>query len=143
MKKCAHWPITVISLWAILLRNGLKRQQRSKQNMNAIQTLRPYQKDALNSTLDALRQGPHPVIAHPTGGGKGILCAALCATLPGRIAVLSHRQELLKQNAEKLHALCPTESWGIYSAGLERRDKHQRVIFGGVQSVYERMASLQ
>ena len=32
---------------------------------------------------------------------------------------------------------------GIYSAGLRRRDDQARVIFGGIQSIYRRMDTLQ
>lgn len=105
--------------------------------------LRDYQEAAVRTTLDAVKSGLHPVIALPTGAGKSLCCAALCTALAGRVLVASHRQELLEQDAAALHAYAPDSDLGLYSAGLRRRDVHQRVIFGGVQSIYTKMDALQ
>ena len=105
--------------------------------------LRDYQDAAVTAALDAVKTGLHPVLALPTGSGKSLCCAALCATLPGRVLVASHRYELLEQDARALHAYDPSVPWGIYSAGLKRRETHQKVIFGGVQSIYNRLSELQ
>ena len=101
--------------------------------------LRPYQQDAVTATLDALRQGEHPVLALPTGSGKSHIIAALCAALPGRVLVVTHRKELIRQDRSK-HA---GEDAGIYSAGLRQRDLDHRVLYAGVASIYRRMEILQ
>lgn len=105
--------------------------------------LRDYQKMAVASTLEALKLGCHPVISLPTGSGKALCLAALCQALPGRLLQTTHVKELVQQNAEELLRYDPTQEVGIYSAGLERRETHQRIIIGGVQSIYTRMLQLQ
>ena len=81
------------------------------------------------------------MIVVPTGGGKSLLCAELArgAIENGlRVMVLAHRKELLEQNAEKIRALLPGVSIGIYSAGLKSKDTTDDVIVAGIQSVYKR-----
>ena len=106
-------------------------------------TLRPYQVDALAALQEALGRGQHPVCALPTGSGKSCIIAALAAQRPGRVLVVTHRMELLKQNAEQLLRLDEQADCGFYSAGLDRRETNSRIIFGGVQSIYRRMEELQ
>jgi len=108
-------------------------------------TLRPYQADALNALIGALERGKHPVLNAATGAGKSAILAALAAYLPGRILVVTHRKKLLSQNSAQLARYLGADAGdiGVYSAGLDQRDTHQRVIFGGVQSIYRRMAELQ
>lgn len=105
--------------------------------------LRPYQDAAVDAALRALEQGEHPVLSLPTGAGKSLVIAALAAQLPGRILVATHRQELLEQNAAQLNRYGDEAESGIYSAGLRRRDDQARVIFGGIQSIYRCMDTLQ
>jgi DNA repair protein RadD len=104
--------------------------------------LRDYQQAAIDATWSYLcNQTGHPVIVVPTGGGKSLLCAELArgATDNGlRVMVLAHRKELLEQNAEKIRALLPNVSVGIYSAGLRSKDTADDVIVAGIQSVYKR-----
>lgn len=104
--------------------------------------LRPYQQEAIDATWSYLcHQTGHPVIVVPTGGGKSLLCAELArgAIENGlRVMVLAHRKELLEQNAEKIRALLPGVSVGIYSAGLGSKDTDDDVIVAGIQSVYKR-----
>ena len=109
-------------------------------------TLRPYQEEAILAGLSALDSGLNPIISLPTGAGKSLCLAAICKTYreaSRRVLVVSHRKELLEQDAAALATLDPSISSGIYSAGLARRDVEQPVIFGGVQSIYSRMAELQ
>jgi DNA repair protein RadD len=104
--------------------------------------LRTYQQAAIDATWSYLcHQSGHPVIVVPTGGGKSLLCAELArgAIENGlRVMVLAHRKELLEQNAEKIRALLPGVSVGIYSAGLKSKDTDDAVIVAGIQSVYKR-----
>lgn len=106
-------------------------------------TLRPYQQDCIEKIIKDLSCGRHTVAALPTGSGKGVIIAELCRRLDGRILVVTHRKELLAQNSAQLARLAGDAESGIYSAGLSRRDTDARVIFGGVASIYRRMAELQ
>jgi DNA repair protein RadD len=106
-------------------------------------TLRPYQHEAKNAVYDHLRtRDDNPCVVIPTGGGKTPVMASVCrdaVTLwSGRVIILAHVKELLEQTADKLRAVCPEVPFGVYSAGLKRRDKDRPVIIAGIQSVYQR-----
>lgn len=106
--------------------------------------LRPYQVRAVDACASAVRIGRHPVLSLPTGSGKSRVIAALCDQLPGRILVATHRQELLEQNAAQLQNYVDgMVDYGIYSAGLGRRESDARIVFGGIQSIYGRIEALQ
>lgn len=96
--------------------------------------LRPYQQEAVDSTLNYFRKKRNPaVIVLPTGAGKSLVIAELAKIAMGRVLVLAHVKELVEQNHLKY------ESYGleagIYSAGLNQKDSKQKVIFGSIQSV--------
>ncbi len=97
-------------------------------------TLRPYQQDAVQSTLAHFRNERSPaVIVLPTGAGKSLVIAELARLANGRVLVLAHVRELVEQNHAKY--LSFKQQAGIFSAGLERKDSSQKVIFGSIQSV--------
>lgn len=96
--------------------------------------LRSYQQQAVDSTLSYFRKKRLPaVIVLPTGAGKSLVIAELARIAKGRVLVLAHVKELVEQNHLKY------ESYGlkagIYSAGLNKKDNQQKVIFGSIQSV--------
>jgi DNA repair protein RadD len=96
--------------------------------------LRPYQQEAVNATLHHFRKARSPsVIVLPTGAGKSLVIAELAKVARGRVLVLAHVRELVEQNHEKYQAYGLTA--GIYSAGLNRKDEGDKVIFGSIQSV--------
>ncbi len=96
--------------------------------------LRPYQQEAVDSTLRHFRKGRSPaVIVLPTGAGKSLVIAELARIARGRVLVLAHVKELVEQNYQKYRSYDLTA--GIYSAGLQRKDSSEKVIFGGIQSV--------
>jgi DNA repair protein RadD len=106
-------------------------------------TLRPYQEEAIDAILAALAEGHHPVASLPTGSGKGAIIAELCTRLDdGRVLVDTHRKELIRQNELELLGIGGADV-GVYSAGLDRRETDARVVFGGIQSIYNRMDELQ
>lgn len=105
--------------------------------------LRDYQMQAVDTLMQAVAAGEHPVCGAATGAGKSLIIAELCRRLPGRILVATHRKELLAQNNAQLQRLLGDDIGGIYSAGIGRRDTQSRVIFGGIQSIYRRMGTLQ
>jgi DNA repair protein RadD len=105
--------------------------------------LRPYQHEAKQAVYEHLRtRDDNPCVVIPTAGGKTPVMASICqdAVGPwrGRVMILAHVKELLQQTADKLHAICPEVQFGVYSAGLKRRDMTQPAIVAGIQSVYQR-----
>jgi len=95
------------------------------------------------ATLEALREhDAHPLISLPTGSGKSIVQADLVRRLiqeedADRIFCVTHRRELIAQNAEKLRMSLNGTSVGIFSAGLRRKDVMDRVICAQIQSCYQ------
>jgi DNA repair protein RadD len=109
--------------------------------------LRPYQRQCVEAVYEHLRtRDDNPCAVVPTAGGKTPIMATICkdAVLQwnGRILILAHVKELLEQSADKLRAVCPEIEFGIYSAGLKRRDTRNPVIIAGIQSVYRRACEL-
>lgn len=104
--------------------------------------LRAYQQDALDSVWSYWGNGGgNPLVDMATGLGKSVVIGKLtrdiCETYPEmRILALVHVKELVEQNFLALHKLWPQAPAGIYSAGLGRRDRHHRITFGTVQSLY-------
>lgn len=103
---------------------------------------RDYQAETSQSFWTYFANGGtgNPVAALPTGTGKSIVIAAFLEEVfhafPNqKIMILTHVQELIEQNHEKLMTLWPTAPAGIYSAGLNSKDTDQKIIFGGIQSV--------
>lgn len=97
-------------------------------------TLRPYQQEAVDKTLHHFRKSRQPaVIVLPTGAGKSLVIAELARVARGRVLALAHVKELVEQNHHK-YVSFDLEA-GIYSAGLNRKESEQKVIFGSIQSV--------
>jgi DNA repair protein RadD len=62
-------------------------------------TLRTYQQEAVDSTLNYFRKRRSPaVIVLPTGAGKSLVIAELAKIAIGRVLVLAHVKELVEQN---------------------------------------------
>lgn len=107
-------------------------------------TIRPYQQAAVDSLFEyfATNNG-NPILALPTAAGKSIIQAAFIQeTLkrwPGeQFLLLSHVKEILQQDADKIAALMPDVSVGIFSAGLGKKELGYQVTIAGVQSIYKR-----
>ncbi len=104
--------------------------------------LRPYQEEAVESIYRYFaHKGGNPILACPTGTGKSVILAEFLRgalqSYPGqRILKMTHRKEIILQNADKLLKLWPTAPLGIYSAGLGRRDIAP-ITFAGIGSIYK------
>ncbi|NMP27300.1 DEAD/DEAH box helicase [Rahnella sp. SAP-1] len=97
-------------------------------------TLRPYQQEAVDATLQHFRQHDTPaVIVLPTGAGKSLVIAELARVARGRVLVLAHVKELVSQNHGKY--LSYGLQADIYAAGLHLKQSQGKVVFGSVQSV--------
>jgi DNA repair protein RadD len=107
-------------------------------------TLRSYQTECVAAIWNYFRtKFGNPVCALPTGTGKSIVIAAFLESVykqypRQKILVMTHVKELIQQNYEELLALWPAAPAGIYSAGLNRRDVLQKIIFAGIASVAKR-----
>ena len=65
-------------------------------------TLRPYQQEAVDATLNHFRRSDAPaVIVLPTGAGKSLVIAELAKLARRRVLVLAHVKELVEQNHAK------------------------------------------
>jgi len=109
--------------------------------------LRPYQQEAVDAVYRHLRErDDNPCVVCPTGAGKSLITATICKDAVtrwnGRVLVLAHVKELLEQAADKLKRIAPDVDFGVYSAGLKRRDTEHSVIIAGIQSVYKRACEL-
>jgi len=110
--------------------------------------LRPYQRACVDAVYDHLRRREdHPCAVVPTAGGKTPIMATICRDAVtqwnGRVLILAHVKELLEQTADKLRVVCPEVSFGIYSAGLKRRDIGYPVTVAGIQSIYKKACDLE
>ncbi|MBI1914411.1 MAG: DEAD/DEAH box helicase family protein [Planctomycetes bacterium] len=109
--------------------------------------LRTYQEEAKGAVYEHLRtRADNPCVVIPTAGGKTPVMASICkdavTTWNGRVLILAHVKELLEQATDKLARVCPEVRFGVYSAGLRRRDTDASVIVAGIQSVYKRACEL-
>jgi DNA repair protein RadD len=80
---------------------------------------------------------------YPTGSGKSIIIAALIKDMIERfgglrVLVVTHQKELIAQNYEKLVSIYPECEPGIYSASLGKKQTANKVLFCGIQSVYNK-----
>ncbi len=96
--------------------------------------LRDYQQEAVDKTIHYFQRKRLPaVIVLPTGAGKSLVIAEMAKVATGRVLCLAHVKELVEQNHEKY------ESYGlragIFSAGLNKKEADDKVIFGSIQSV--------
>lgn len=102
--------------------------------MNTPFTLRSYQQEAVDATLNHFRNSNDAaVIVLPTGAGKSLVIAELARLARRKILVLAHVKELVEQNHAKYQSYGLTG--GIFSAGLKRKENQYQVTFASVQSV--------
>ncbi|MCY4541209.1 MAG: ankyrin repeat domain-containing protein [Rhodobacteraceae bacterium] len=101
----------------------------SDSTVDAAPRLRDYQTDALRHCFRYWRKeyGRAPVIVAPPGAGKSHIIAGCVQVVhrknPSiRILLLTHRLELLEQDAAKISAYCPDIEPAIYSASLGRKE---------------------
>lgn len=103
--------------------------------------LRPYQREAITASVQALKQGLNPAVQLPTGAGKSLVIAHLASKFEakgGRMIVLTHVKELVEQNEATLRRYSPSTKAGVICAGLDRDEGEQPVIFASIQSVFKR-----
>jgi DNA repair protein RadD len=108
--------------------------------------LRYYQKDAVDAYEKYLKENAkgNGVIDLPTASGKSYTLSEMIRRFTGdldaRILVTTHSKKLVKQDYNSTCKLWPEGKhlFGINSAGLKRRDYKKKVIFCGIQSVFDK-----
>lgn len=100
--------------------------------------LRAYQFSAYEAAMSALKRGRHPVLQLATGTGKSLIIAALAkeARQRGlRTWVLTHVQQLVKQNGATYARFTDDREYGLVCSGMNRFDVDRDVTFGTIQSM--------
>ncbi len=94
---------------------------------------RPYQQDFVSKLHNALNTKGNTIGVAPTGSGKTIMMGMLLDRLGGQQLVLQHREELVNQNQQKFHKICPNRTSSIY--GMGTKDPSGDTILGMVQTL--------
>ena len=110
--------------------------------------LRPYQQEAVDAVFGYWQSEPgNPLVDLATGCGKSAVAAELVQRLLSgwpdiRIVIATHVGEIISQNYQELLGLWPFAPAGIYSAGLGRRDRSSRILFCGIQTVWNKASEI-
>jgi len=103
--------------------------------------LRPYQSEATERLRNAYRDGYNaPLLVLPTGAGKTIVFSWIAANARGRVLILVHRVELLRQTSEKLTMFGVDH--GLISPHY-RPQYHKAVQVASVQTLVRRMDQVE
>jgi len=104
--------------------------------------LRDYQQRTIDQLYDWFAKGNegNPCLVLPTGAGKSHIVAALCKDAlqnwpDTRILMLTHVQELITQNAQKMREHWRGAPMGIYSSALRKKQLGEPITFAGIQSI--------
>ncbi len=110
--------------------------------------LRYYQSEAIDALFDYWEKDDgNPLIDLATGAGKSMVMSEIIIQLlegwPDlRIGVITHVKELIEQNYEELKGLWPLAPAGIVSSGLNRYDYSAQILFGGIQTIWNKTQHL-
>jgi len=112
-------------------------------------SLRPYQQDALDAVLAAVRTQRSVLLQAATGAGKTILFSALIRhcmeRYKMRIGILAHREQLVRQAYDKLLKVWPE---GVLSVGIacasasKDVDVEKPVVIGSPQTLSRRTGDM-
>ncbi len=100
-------------------------------------TLRPYQQEALQKTLDRIKEIPHPLLVNASvGAGKSLIISELLLSMESKgwkCLCLTLNSTLIEQNAEtyRLQGGHP----GIYCSSLNLKDDTKPVTFASPNSI--------
>lgn len=106
---------------------------------------RPYQSEGTDAMITYLcEEDGDPLYAAPTGTGKSLsICHFIRKSIEAdpstRFIVAAPNQEIVSQNAEELSEFWPRADYGIFCSGLKRKDTKNAVIFGSIQSIYNKV----
>ena len=98
-------------------------------------SLRPYQNDVIEAVKKANSEGLTRLLAVlPTGCGKTIIFADMAKKLKRHTLVIAHRDELIRQAAEKIHMVWPDAHIGIVK-GKENDFQYKDVVVASIQTL--------
>jgi DNA repair protein RadD len=105
--------------------------------------LRTYQIEAVNHLFRYFENhSGNPLVAMPTGTGKSHVIAAFLKRIfhswpHSRVFLVSHVQEILMQDREKLEACWPEsrDLTTVYSASLKEKDTTGRIVLASIASL--------
>lgn len=107
-------------------------------------TPRYYQSEAVDAIFDYWQEEPgHPLVDMATGTGKsGTMAMVDKRLLDGwpdmRILNATHVEELVEGNFREFINMCPFAPAGIAAASLGRKDYRAQVIFGQLQTIWDK-----
>lgn len=110
--------------------------------------LRYYQRSAIDATFDYWQENDgHPLIDLATGTGKAMVNGVLMQELRAgwgdmRLMSVTHVQEIVEANYKEFVGVDPFAPAGIYASALGRRDTRAQMLFGQMQSVYNKANSI-
>lgn len=105
--------------------------------------LRPYQKEAIEAVRTAAQKGHRRILlSMSTGSGKSLCVASMAQKAPGRVLVLCHQAEILKQNQKAFAEVSGGEASGIFCAGLGEKDLTKRVTFAHRDSLGNHLGNI-
>ena len=108
-------------------------------------TLRDYQQEAIQSAMQARREGfRRLLICLPTGAGKTVIFSELCRIATQNVLVLAHREELLQQACSKIAQMTENK----IKISIEQGDTHSpadaKVVVASIRSLRsDRLQALQ
>lgn len=97
--------------------------------------LRPYQDKTYQEIISKIEEGYSRILVQAeTGWGKSILIGHITNNLEGRTLILTHRQELLKQNSEWIEEL------GVLTASVKKAKalRYNKNVIAMVETAYSR-----
>lgn len=103
--------------------------------------LRDYQQRSIEQLYSWLEKNSgHVCMVLPTGAGKSVIIGALVKDAfqkwpKTKVLMVSHVQELVQQNYEKLRQLWPNAPVGVYSAGLGKKELGEPITYASIQSI--------
>lgn len=101
--------------------------------------LRDYQKAAVAGTAQGWQQGTRSgLVVLPTGTGKSLVIGEICRqamAIGASTIVATHVKELVEQDSAEFAKFCPGQPFGIYCAGLGRKEADKPLVFGSIQSL--------
>ncbi|HSX21980.1 MAG TPA: DEAD/DEAH box helicase [Gaiellaceae bacterium] len=98
--------------------------------------LRPYQDETLDAVDAALGRGVRrQLVVLPTGTGKTVCFSKLLERRGGTALILAHRDELLRQAADKIRTVAPELAMSIGFVQADRDDVGAPIVIASVQTL--------